>query len=268
MSSLRARVLASVLVLAAAGMVALGAVTYAEQSSFLQSRADQQARAAVNAMSFLLDKAGFVPSEDGEQPPEPPNGDGGGRGGRPGAGGQPSLPPGTFGQRRDASGTPIGHPLQIKYSTSESAPAEPRLPAQLKSGSYTTVGSVGSSGLHYRVYAQKDPEDTGVTLVAVPLNDVEQTLHRLLLVEALVIGGVLLALGLSAYFVVRLGLRPLSRIEVTAGQIAAGDLSRRASPATSKTEVGRLGLALNAMPARLEQAFAARPASEERLRQL
>ncbi|HEX9482709.1 MAG TPA: HAMP domain-containing sensor histidine kinase [Solirubrobacteraceae bacterium] len=267
MSSLRARVLASVLVLAAAGMVALGAVTYAEQSSFLQSRADQQARAAVNAMSFLLDKAGFVPSEDGEQPPEPPNGDGGGRGGRPGAGGQPNLPPGTFGQRRDASGTPIGHPLQIKYSTSESAPAEPRLPAQLKSGSYTTVGSVGSSGLHYRVYAQKDPEDTGVTLVAVPLNDVEQTLHRLLLVEALVIGGVLLALGLSAYFVVRLGLRPLSRIEVTAGQIAAGDLSRRVSPATPKTEVGRLGLALNAMLERLEQAFAARTASEERLRQ-
>ena len=64
----------------------------------------------------------------------------------------------------------------------------------------------------------------------------------------------------------RLGLRPLSRIEATAGQIAAGDLSRRVSPATPKTEVGRLGLALNAMLDRLEQAFAARTASEERLR--
>src|SRR5258708_367515 len=165
MSSLRARVLASVLVLAAAGMVALGAVTYAEQSSFLQSRADQQARAAVNAMSFLLDKAGFVPSEDGEQPPEPPNGDGGGRGGRPGAGGQPNLPPGTFGQRRDASGTPIGHPLQITYSTSESAPAEPRLPAQLKSGSYPTDGSVGAPGLRYPGHPQKDAQHPGGALV-------------------------------------------------------------------------------------------------------
>jgi two-component system OmpR family sensor kinase len=77
----------------------------------------------------------------------------------------------------------------------------------------------------------------------------------------------LLLLGITAFFVVRLGLRPLSRIEVTAGEIAAGDLSRRVSPATTKTEVGRLGLALNAMLDRLEQAFAARTASEERLRQ-
>ncbi len=99
-----------------------------------------------------------------------------------------------------------------------------------------------------------------------PLTEVQQTLNRLLLVEALVIAGVLLALGLSAFFVVRLGLRPLSRIEVTAGKIAAGDLSHRVSPATTKTEVGRLGLALNAMLDRLEQAFRARTASEERLR--
>ena len=81
------------------------------------------------------------------------------------------------------------------------------------------------------------------------------------------IGGVLLALGLTAFFVVRLGLRPLDRIEVTAGQIAAGDLSRRVTPATPRTEVGRLGLALNAMLERLEQAFAEREASEDRLRQ-
>ena len=65
----------------------------------------------------------------------------------------------------------------------------------------------------------------------------------------------------------RLGLRPLDRMETTAGEIAAGDLSHRVSPATSKTEVGRLGLALNAMLDRLEQAFAARTQSEERLRQ-
>jgi two-component system OmpR family sensor kinase len=133
-------------------------------------------------------------------------------------------------------------------------------------GKLLTVGSVGSSGLQYRVFAKRDPEDTGITVAAVPLREVDQTLSRLLLVEGLVIGGVLLALGLSAYFVVRLGLRPLDRIEVTAGEIAAGALSRRVSPATPRTEVGRLGLALNAMLERLEQAFAERTASEERLR--
>jgi two-component system OmpR family sensor kinase len=117
------------------------------------------------------------------------------------------------------------------------------------------------------VYATRDPEDSGITIVAVPLTEVKQTLDRLLLVEGLVILGVLAALGLSAFFVVRLGLRPLDRMEVTAGEIAAGKLSRRVSPATTKTEIGRLGLALNAMLDRLEEAFAEREASEDRLRQ-
>jgi two-component system OmpR family sensor kinase len=134
-------------------------------------------------------------------------------------------------------------------------------------GRLFTVGSVGSSGLRYRAYVAHDPEDSGLTVVAVPLREVDQTLSRLRLVETLVIVGALAALGLSAFFVVRLGLRPLDRIEITAGQIAAGELSRRVSPATSRTEVGRLGLALNAMLERLEQAFTQRQASEERLRQ-
>jgi two-component system OmpR family sensor kinase len=56
-------------------------------------------------------------------------------------------------------------------------------------------------------------------------------------------------------------------MEITAGEIAAGELSRRVSPADARTEVGRLGLALNAMLERLEQAFAQRKESEERLRQ-
>jgi two-component system OmpR family sensor kinase len=266
MSSLRARVLASVLVLAAAGLVALAAVTYAEQRSFLQSRVDQEAVAARDALSQLLDNEGFRPAAPGagsgtsdrsrSPAPEGPAGHG------PGV----SLPPGTYGQRRDSSGRVLGSKL-IKYSPSESTPAAPKLPATVRLNSFFTVGSVGSSGLRYRAYARRDPEDSGVTIVAVPLREVDQTLNRLLLVEGLVIAGVLAALGASAFFVVRIGLRPLDRMERTAGQIAAGELSRRVSPATSKTEVGRLGLALNAMLDRLEQAFAQRKASEERLRQ-
>ena len=180
------------------------------------------------------------------------------------AGPTSNLPPGTYGQRRDASGKVLGHVL-ITYG--QSAPATPRIPTKVPIGSLFTVGSVGSSGLHYRAYASHDPEDSGVTIVAVPLREVDQTLNRLLLVEALVIVGVLLTLGVSSFFVVRLGLRPLDRMERTAGEIAAGQLSRRVSPATPRTEVGRLGLALNAMLERLEQAFAQRKASEERLRQ-
>ena len=76
----------------------------------------------------------------------------------------------------------------------------------------------------------------------------------------------LLALGFGAWWIVRLGLRPLDAIGVTAGAIAAGDLTRRVDHAEPRTEVGRLGLSLNAMLARLEEAFAERRASEERLR--
>jgi two-component system OmpR family sensor kinase len=278
MGSLRTRLLAGVLLLSAVGLVLLGAVTYAEQRSFLYERVDQQARAAVEALSRALDNAGYRPAQGPQAPGggpersgqggEPGAGSGAGEPGRGGPGGPPlvNLPPGTYGQRRDASGAVLGH-VVIKYSPSEATPAPPRIPAHVPLRRPFTVGSVGSSGLRYRAFAQRDPEDSGLTIAAVPLHEVQATLNRLLLVEALVIVGVLGALAITASFVVRLGLRPLDRMEVTANQIAAGDLSRRVSPADRRTEVGRLGLALNAMLERLEQAFAARQHSEERLRQ-
>jgi two-component system, OmpR family, sensor kinase len=266
MASLRSRVLASVLLLSAAGLVLLAVVTYAEQRSFLEGRVDQEVRGASPALSQALDSAGFLPPGEGR----PAGGTGGlGRGGLragPPAGRGVNLPPGTWGQRRDSRGNVIGHPLLIKYSQTEATPPSPLIPTRVPIGRLFTVGSVGSSGERYRVYASHDPEDTGITVVAVPLREVDQTLSRLRLVEALVVLGVLAALGVSAFFVVRLGLRPLDRMEVTAGQIAAGEPGRRVSPATSRTEIGRLGLALNAMLERLEQAFAQRAASEERLR--
>jgi len=105
-----------------------------------------------------------------------------------------------------------------------------------------------------------------VLVAAVPLSSVDATLSQLLLIEGLVFGAVLLALGLGAWWTVRVGLRPLDAIGETAGAIAAGDLSRRVDHAEPRTEVGRLGLSLNAMLARLEEAFSERRASEERLR--
>jgi two-component system OmpR family sensor kinase len=53
----------------------------------------------------------------------------------------------------------------------------------------------------------------------------------------------------------------------TANRIAGGDLSARVDTTDPRTEVGRLGIALNAMLERLERAFAQRQASEARLRQ-
>src|SRR5919198_1906279 len=261
--SLRARLLAGLLVLAAAGLLTLAAITYAEQRSFLYERVDSQLSAARFPVSTKLDESGAnVPGYSSGQS-QPPGGFGGDRddhgpGPRPG-----DLPGYAVGLRRDANGKQVGKPVVVTSSTARLA--TPKFPADLPVGHTVTVGSVGSS-LQYRVRAYPTRDQPGTTLVAIPLREVSQTLNRLLLVLGLVIGGVLLALGALAWWVVRLGLRPLDRMGATAGAIAAGDLSRRVSPASSRTEVGRLGLALNGMLAQIEKAFAEREASESRLR--
>jgi two-component system OmpR family sensor kinase len=66
--------------------------------------------------------------------------------------------------------------------------------------------------------------------------------------------------------VIHIGLRPLKDVEVTAGEIAGGNLSVRMPDANPDTEVGRLVTALNAMLSRIESSFAARVESENRLR--
>jgi two-component system OmpR family sensor kinase len=81
-------------------------------------------------------------------------------------------------------------------------------------------------------------------------------------VTLVVLGGIAL-LGL---WVIRLGLRPLTAIGATAATIAAGDLTQRVQREDDRTEVGRLGLALNAMLGQIETAFRAREASERKLR--
>jgi two-component system, OmpR family, sensor kinase len=127
------------------------------------------------------------------------------------------------------------------------------------------VGSVGRSGVRYRAQAVVLP--SGDTLVvARSLKATGGTLHRLLLIELVVTAAVLALLAALTVWVVRIGLRPLADMASTANEIAEGDLSQRVSPSSPDTEVGRLGLALNAMLAQIELAFDERSASEERLR--
>ncbi|WP_093782789.1 sensor histidine kinase [Actinacidiphila guanduensis] len=104
-------------------------------------------------------------------------------------------------------------------------------------------------------------------VVATSLDDVSTTTSRLSR-AFWIIGAVVAALlGLAGWFAVRAGLRPLRRIEATAAEISAGQrLSHRMPDASPHTEVGRLSAALNGMLAQIESAFAARAASEERMR--
>jgi two-component system OmpR family sensor kinase len=249
MRSLRARLVAAALVLATVGMVLVGAVTYAGQRSFLYDRLDDQAHEAIGAVGFALAQRGV--GHAGRRDDHDSDGDGPPRGGGPGTG----LPPGTYGQRRDADGTVLG---DVVLDFDRKTTAAPHLPEQVPVNRVVTIDG-------YRVFADRS-SDGGLTIAAVPLTDVDETLQRLLVVEALVILAVLAALAAVTWLVVRLGLLPLDRMTHTAGRIAGGDLSHRVEDADPRSEIGRLGLAFNRMLDRLEEAFRERERSEERLR--
>ncbi|NEW27722.1 sensor histidine kinase [Nocardia cyriacigeorgica] len=94
----------------------------------------------------------------------------------------------------------------------------------------------------------------------------DATAERLRTIE-LSVGAILLAaMTLLAAILVRLGLIPLTRIELTAEAIAAGDLDRRVDDTDPHTEAGRLGAAFNVMVDRQAQTMRQLEASEQRMR--
>jgi two-component system, OmpR family, sensor kinase len=241
--SLRARLLLAVLALATVGLVAANIATYSALSSFLLDRTDSTLDETAHSLSRGHDDEARI------------------------------APPGTVVQARSLDGATVIATVSRPALPGRPAPS-PKLPKTIEppkgtpgpeAVSYFTVGSSGDGG-RYRVRASIEDGASAMLVVATSLSDVDSTLHRLLLIElvvtVLVIGGIA-GLGL---WVVRLGLRPLEEIEDTAAAIAAGDLSRRVERAEDRTEVGRLGLSLNAMLTQIETSFRAQEASERKLR--
>ena len=257
--SLRARLLVGLVALVVIGLGAAASVTYEEQRSFLLTRVNQQvadSRLPVSVALGLLrphvSGAKRVPSGAGSRPAP--------------ATFQTS---GTYGVLLDASGKVLE---TRSFTYGEAAPSPPALPSNLPISQFRsprfrlfTVDSKSGSGLRYRA-AAFSMSGGRVLVIAVPLTEVDQTLQRLILVEVLVGAGVILALVALGWVVIRLGLRPLERMGRVATEIAHGDLTRRVTPDNQRTEVGRLGASLNQMLGQIEQAFADRGESEDRLR--
>jgi two-component system OmpR family sensor kinase len=269
--SLRARLLIGLIVLTAVGLVIAGVVTYAAERSFLIGQVDQAAVSSTNAIEDQVDVyAGLRRGSSGRTLPVQQTPAFSGLG-PIGGGPQPlePIPAGAFGEHLNAAGKVVGKPVIATHTQQRPEPTLPRhypITRSLAHAQLFTVGSSGGSGVQYRVFAKPSDTGSGTTIIAIALSGVSQTLSRLRLIEGIVIGAVLCALAALAWLLIRLGLRPLDRMGATAGAIAAGDLSRRVSPAESRTEVGRLGLALNTMLGQIEDAFAERQASEDRLR--
>jgi two-component system, OmpR family, sensor kinase len=242
--SLRARLLLGVVLLAALGLAAADIATYAELRSFLVGRVDttlqedhiQVERALTAGDCTALGSLGpdvYVAIETADQSRV-----------------ICTRALGNFGDRQAPA--PPKLPVRISLRPSH----EPGPGTTTESLRYLTVPAT-SGGAEYRLRASR--EGNVVIVVGESLRDVDSTLHRLLLIEVLVTLAVLGALAVLALWVVRLGLRPLRAIEQTAAAITAGDLSRRVEQADPRTEVGRVGSALNTMLDRIE-------ASDRRLR--
>jgi two-component system OmpR family sensor kinase len=251
--SLRARLLLGMGALVIAGLTVAGTLTYAALDNFLLTRVDQDLYDSHPAVIAALIGAGVG-------------------GPRFGGGADVHLPIDTYAELRSPDGKSlVTNPVVFGYDTTD---ARPNLPGTISPPSTpeTPVYSVvsGSGGpTAYRVLSMT-VNNRGIAgdilVIAEPLSDVQSTLRRLLLVELGVGVGVLLAMSVLGWWIIRTGLSPLDRMGDAAAAIAAGDLSRRIEPATPRTEIGRLGLALNEMLAQIERAFGERTESEQRLR--
>jgi signal transduction histidine kinase len=81
-------------------------------------------------------------------------------------------------------------------------------------------------------------------------------------------GGLLALLVIGGWWLIGRGLEPLDQMASTAKEITSrGDLTARVVDADERTEVGRLGSAINTMLDRIQQAFGARLRSEQKVRE-
>lgn len=263
--SLRARLLLGVIVLAGLGLAGADLATYTSLRSYLLDRVDS----ALEAGHVQVEQTAFgstspvIPrrSPDGQgEKDESQSGVG------PPAAGIDWFQVRTLSGRVVKGGFLVGGGSPPKLDTRIEVPATATPGDERERVTYLTVSSLDGSTT-YRVRAAIEPQrPTRILLIATSLHSLTETLRRLLLIELLATLAALGAIAGVGLWVVRLGLRPLRQIESTAATIAAGDLSQRVERAEPKTEVGRLGLSLNAMLAQIESAFKAREESEGRLR--
>jgi len=126
--------------------------------------------------------------------------------------------------------------------------------------------TLDAPGADFRVATTVLPSSLGSVIVAQSLSDFDKTTHRIGVVFLLIGGLVLLFIAFASRQVIKLSMKPLEKIEATAEKIAAGDLSARLENFEPDTEVGRLSTSLNTMLSRIEESFAARAESENKLR--
>ncbi|WP_396655232.1 sensor histidine kinase [Microbacterium sp.] len=147
---------------------------------------------------------------------------------------------------------------------------------QLQNAVHSGRHDVTLTGLGgYRITSVAWPTALISGIAGLPLRGVNETIGAMLVTVGLVTAAGLVVLAGAIIVVIRMGLRPLRAVADTAARVAALPLARgevsiaeRVPPAESdeRTEIGRVGAALNTLLDHVGSSLEARQRNEERMR--
>jgi two-component system OmpR family sensor kinase len=253
-SSLRNRLTIGVLVLSAIGFVGAGVGSQALLQNYLINQVDEQLLSVVAGTADRLDQAGIARDDNDDdaqtaRAATPLN----------------RVPTSISVTVLDPFGNLVGGIGGDLNSNKITDYVKGLLPGQVAAFGSKPF-TVEAPGADFRVATTVLPSSLGSVIVAQSLRDFDRTTNRIGVVFLVIGGMVLLFIAFASRQVIKLSMKPLEKIQVTAGQIAAGDLSARLENFEPDTEVGRLSTSLNQMLSRIEESFAARAESEDKLR--
>jgi len=252
--SLRNRLILAAVVLTSLAIIASDFAANAALRNYLVSQVDKQLIDISSSSLNRLDRAGIAPSEVEEDNSPfkilaPLRG----------------VPTATSVTLLDSDGVLIGQiGGELGGKTFAVTGMKTSEVSKYKDRPFTIKGKDDSPDI--RALAQVLPTGMGTVIVANSLEEVDKTLSRLRFLFSILGLLALLGIAISSRWIIAIGLRPLEAVEDTAEAIASGDLSARLPAAKPDTEVGRLTTSLNSMLARIEESFAVRVASENKLR--
>ncbi|MCL2781595.1 MAG: HAMP domain-containing histidine kinase [Actinomycetia bacterium] len=245
--TIASRLVVSVVALVLVLVVVIGSVTYFALRNFLMNRLDEQLTATIRQAAT---RVGTGPDYLGSQP--------------------------IWITALDSNGNVLG--ITVASGVEPMAlSAEDRARLTQEIGQATTVRTTDGHTLRVLSVAvtARPGMRQGVLLIGLSTDSVERTVHQLFLLEVGIGAGAVLISFLVTAYGVRWPMRPLYRVTRTAQEVSAelspdgAGLDRRVpvSGSEADTEAGQLAESVNTLLAVVETQFAARLASEERMRQ-
>jgi two-component system, OmpR family, sensor kinase len=270
--TLRARLITGLVALLFVACAAVGLVTYLSLHGFLLGQLDDNLQAASFRFTTCVD--GPPP---GYQPPGSDHDNDNGQPGDPGGrdGHSPAMCANTPGQAQGTFSAALSSgavtTANVTYGDCNLSAADKQTLARLPANGRAYTEQLYSLDADYRLTATRG-NDGQVLITGLPLSPVTDVLNKVELTEVIVFAVALLLTAFLGTGWVRLSLRPLRRVTVTAAEVARlplaseVDVPHRVPDADPRTEVGQLGAAFNRMLGHVEGALARREASESRLR--